>query len=160
MKREFLEELGLDKGQTEAVMAENGRNIESLKLERDELTSRLSAAEADSQEFETVKSKFELISAENEKYAGQISALTEHLILKTTENVGFASSLARDAAFAEMKAMALRGEDISDYIKRLRGSDPLAFADGGTAPRFSATVSGNTAEGGFTPSFKLVRKSL
>ena len=35
MKRKFLEDMGLSKEQVDNIMAENGRDIEAIKTERD-----------------------------------------------------------------------------------------------------------------------------
>ena len=45
MKRKFLEDMGLSKEQVDNIMAENGKDIEAIKTERDNYKTQLDTAQ-------------------------------------------------------------------------------------------------------------------
>lgn len=54
MKRKFLEDMGLSKEQVDNIMAENGRDIEAIKTERDNYKTQLDTAQTTLKSFEGV----------------------------------------------------------------------------------------------------------
>ena len=54
MKRKFLEDIGLSKEQVDNIMAENGKDIEAIKSERDNYKTQLDTAQTTLKSFEGV----------------------------------------------------------------------------------------------------------
>nr|DAP56857.1 MAG TPA: minor structural protein [Caudoviricetes sp.] len=82
MKRKFLEDLGLEKTVIDQIMAENGKDVEAVKTERDAYKTQLDTA------TETLKG-FEGVNVS--ELQGKITQLTTDLANKDTE---FQSKLA------------------------------------------------------------------
>lgn len=76
MKRKFLEDMGLTKEQVDSIMDENGKDIESMKAERDNYKSQLDTAQT------TLKS-FEGINVQ--ELQGKITQLTNDMVAKDNE---------------------------------------------------------------------------
>ena len=57
MKRKFLEDLGLQKEAIDSIMAENGKDLEAVKAERDTYKTRLDEATETLKSFEGVDVK-------------------------------------------------------------------------------------------------------
>lgn len=76
MKRKFLEDLGLEKAAIDQIMAENGKDVEAVKTERDGYKSQLDTA------TETLKG-FEGVNVS--ELQGKITQLTTDLANKDSE---------------------------------------------------------------------------
>lgn len=76
MKRKFLEDIGLSKEQVDNIMAENGKDIEAIKSERDNYKTQLDTAQT------TLKS-FEGVNVQD--LQGKVTKLTADLAAKDAE---------------------------------------------------------------------------
>lgn len=76
MQRKFLEDLGLAKELVDQIMAENGRDIEKIKGERDTLQTQLQTAQTTLKSFEGVNLS---------ELQGKITTLTNDLAAKDAE---------------------------------------------------------------------------
>ena len=76
MKRKFLEDMGLTKEQVDSIMDENGKDIESMKSERDNYKTQLATAQQTLKSFEGVNIQ---------ELQGKVSQLTADLAAKDTE---------------------------------------------------------------------------
>lgn len=76
MKRKFLEDMGLSKEQVDNIMAENGKDIEAIKSERDNYKTQLDTAQT------TLKS-FEGVNVQD--LQGKVTKLTADLAAKDAE---------------------------------------------------------------------------
>lgn len=188
MKREFLEGLDLGEGiklskaAIEAIMAENGRDVEAknnsitqLQTERDGLKGQLEAASAEIKSYkdldvEGIKAK----AAEFEsKYNTETQALREQL---EAANYGFAvkdaiapykfsSESARKAFVADLTAKKLPLQEgkllgLEDFHKQYAEADPGAFVteEDGRKPIFAKATGGAfPPAGGFSFDFPGVR---
>lgn len=148
MKREYWENIGLERELINLIMAENGRDIEALKTradtvctERDALATQLSDAKTESE-----------------------AALAKVGLADLFGRAGFACTLTRDAALARYIAEGGTAEGAGMWLTALRKSEPGAFAqsepDAGL-PRFSvAAVSsddGGAPSGGLFGMLKKLR---
>ena len=76
MKRKFLEDMGLTKEQVDSIMDENGKDIESMKSERDNYKTQLATAQQTLKSFEGVNIQ---------ELQGKVTQLTADLAAKDTE---------------------------------------------------------------------------
>jgi hypothetical protein len=148
MKREYWENIGLERELINLIMAENGRDIESLKTradaacaERDALAAQLSDSKAESE-----------------------AALAKAGLADLFGRAGFACTLIRDAALARYIAEGGTVEGVGTWLTALRKSEPGAFAQNepeASLPRFSvAAVSsddGGAPSGGLFGMLKKLR---
>lgn len=152
MKREFLENLGLEKDAVDAVMAEYGRGIEAMKQKCDLLEDQCDALKERVPGLERRISELDDgLSESEEKY----SRLINSVIAKAVDDAGFSSVLAGEAAAAVLKEEIEAGNDIYAAIDVMRENDPAAFGGKkGGKPYFSAppaaVPSGGSGENGFT----------
>lgn len=93
MKRKFLEDMGLSKEQVDNIMAENGRDIEAIKTERDNYKTQLDTAQTTLKSFEGVNVQdlqgkvIKLtadLAAKDAEYQKQIADRDFNDLLKTT----------------------------------------------------------------------------
>lgn len=127
MKREFLENLGLERDSIDSIMSENGKSIQALKekcstleAENSELTSRLSEAEK-------LKEELSSLSAELEVCKNNFLKLKDNAIQNAVKNAGFSSLSAEKTAILLMNEAVLNGENLFEVIDSLKESDPDAF---------------------------------
>lgn len=154
MKRKFLEDLGLEKTVIDQIMAENGKDVESVKTERDAYKTQLDTATETLKGFEGVN-----VSELQEK----ITQLTTDLANKDTE---FQSKLAemqfdstiKDAlrsagARNEKAVMAIldmdslkksknQSTDIAAAIETAKKENDYLFQSAKPMPRVVSTTSG------------------
>lgn len=154
MKREFLENLDLGEGvklpksAVDAIMAENGKDIEAAKApittlttERNSLKTRLDEANQKLEGYDPEwKSKVE--QADKDAQAKIAEVQVDSLIRDCLSGIGFTSSFAKDGVAAKVKAAGLKmSEDgksllgLDDLMKEIREKNPDAFKDetkGGT----------------------------
>lgn len=155
MKREFLESLDLGEGvklpksAIDAIMAENGKDIEAknntittLTTERDGLQAQLSAAKTEIQSYKDmdidgIKAK---ASEWEAKYNQETQALKDQLgaakygfaVKEATAGIKFSSESARKAFVADLTAKKLPLQEgkllgLDDFTKAYQESDPDAF---------------------------------
>ena len=129
MKREFLEELGLTKDQTDAVMAEHGRGIEALKVRNTELEGVNTINLSLKDENERLKNELE---AEKSAY----SSFKRGVICELVDNAHPSSSLARDELIRRLEACD--NDCVYSTLNDLRASDPSAFSAKTDHPVFSS----------------------
>lgn len=172
MKREFLENLGLEKEVIDKIMTENGADMEREKArtnqakadladvqsklaERDkdleELRKTAGDADASKKQLEELQAKY---NAETEQYKSQIadrdySDATEYEIVNN--NVKFTSKSAKEAFVAGLKANRLPMKDkglegFADYLKAQKESDPEAFQSDKPSPRFVTPSGGGSPQ--------------
>ncbi len=130
MKREFLEELGLDKSIIDSIMSEHGRSVSALKEkckdgeEKDTLIASLTA------ERDALTSA---LSEESEKYAAFKNGIIDRIVKDARPSSSLAEKELR-RVLAECD-----GESIGSELERIMDSDPDAFKrDKIDAPVFSA----------------------
>ena len=138
MKREFLENLGLERDYIDLIMSENGKSIQALK-------EKCSALEAENEKLlmkisdaDKLKEEFSLLSKELETSKENFSKLKDNIIQNTVKSAGFSSSSAEKMAVVLMNEAVLRGENLFDVIDSLKENDPDAFLpDNSQKPIFS-----------------------
>ena len=150
MKRDFLEDLGIEKGVIDKIMSENGRDIESAKADietlkkeksdlektvndRDKQLEELKKASGDAQSLKkqidelqkTNKAEVEKLAAENKRI--RINAAVEReLTAAKAKNLTAVKALLKDIDKAELlEDGTVKG--LSDQIKLLKGSDDSKF---------------------------------
>ena len=107
MKRKFLEDMGLTKEQVDSIMDENGKDIESMKSERDNYKTQLATAQQTLKSFEGVNIQ---------ELQGKVTQLTADLAAKDTEyqkqlaDRDFNDLLKETAAGFKPRAIPGRGE--------------------------------------------------
>lgn len=151
MKREFLEELGLEQEVIDKIIAEYGKGVQmqqaktaKVEAERDSYKTRLEATEASLKEFEGInvdelKAKTETLSQtlEAQKAEHEISMnklQKDWAAEKYFDDYKFTSDLAKAAAIQQFKEMDLKLEDgkflgADDFMKELREKNPTAFSN-------------------------------
>lgn len=136
MKREFLEELGLDKALIDAIMSEHGKSVTSLKEKCSESREKDDLIICLTKENEELKSRLE----------GEIkahSSFKEGMIDEMIEEAFVSSSLAG----AEIKRILLTCEDgkIKAKLNELMNDCPDAFIkDRHSMPIFSVSACADT----------------
>ena len=102
MKRKFLEDLGLQKEAIDSIMAENGKDLEAVKAERDSYKTRLDEATETLKSFEGVDVK---------ELQGKITKLTGDLATKDVETQNLIEGMKFDAALKDaLRAAGARNE--------------------------------------------------
>jgi hypothetical protein len=176
MKREFLENLDLGDGAKlsketiDAIMAENGKDINTLKEEittittaRDGLQRQLDDANTTiksykDMDFDGIKQSAAdwetKYNDETKKLRDQMAEMQQGFVVeKTAADIKFSSESAKKAFIADLKAKKLTQQDgkllgFDDYLKAYKESDPGAFAvetDGkGGNPQFTNNKPGTT----------------
>lgn len=160
MKREYWENLGLERELVNLIMAENGRDIEAFKAraetaaaERDALAARLADTESERDRM-LAEQKATSDAALSEQKAGfdraladaqskYESALTKSKLSELFDRAGFACAFTRDAAVERFIAEGGAPDNAGVWLTALRKSEPGAFARPGAGadlPRFSAQV--------------------
>ena len=148
MKHEFLETLDLGEGvklpksAVDAIMAENGKDIEAAKApvatitaERDSLKARLDEANGKLEGYDPEwKDKVEKADKDAKAKIAEVQA--DALIRDCLSGIEFTSSFARDGVTAKVKAAGLKmSEDqksllgLDDLMKEIREKTPDAFKE-------------------------------
>lgn len=146
MRREFLEELGLEKEVIDKVMAENGKDIEAEKqkvivaeADRDKYKEQLDAATAELEKFKDVKP--EELQATIEKLQADIKAKDDEYAAKEAERtfndsvkeaIKTAGGRNEKAIFALLDTEALKTsknqkEDIAAAIETVKKDNDYMF---------------------------------
>lgn len=167
MKRDFLENLDLGNGAKlpkaaiDAIMAENGKDVEAknnqistLTTERDGLKTKLGEANAAIQSYKDmdidgIKAK---VGEWETKYNADTQALKDQLdaanygfaVKNAVSGYKFSSEAARKAFLADLTAKKLPLQDgkllgLDDFAKSYRETDPAAFAPEGVGKMPIAT---------------------
>lgn len=169
MKREFLEGLGLPKEQIDAIMAENGNDINKAKSESDALTTQVDEYKAllDQRDKDIAElSKQTGNSAELQtkmadlkaKYEADTQALNDK-VAETTRNSAIELELTKVGAKNVRAAKALLDLDklvvadgsvtgLAEQVKALQESDAYLFGEGSTTQSY--TSGGNPSGTGAT----------
>lgn len=141
MKREFIKELlpEISKEALDAIMAENGKDIErqkqaaeTLAAERDDLKARLEEASGKLEGYDPEwKAKAEQAQKDAE---AKVAALERRQLLgQQAAGLKFSSESARKAFLADLEAKGLPVQDgrllgFDDFVKEYQAADPGAFA--------------------------------
>lgn len=154
MKRKFLEDLGLQKEAIDSIMAENGKDLEAVKAEKDTYKTRLDEATETLKSFEGVDVK---------ELQGKITKLTGDLAAKDVETQNLIEGMKFDAALKDaLRAAGARNEkavmaildvdtlkksrnqekDISAAIAAAKKDNDYLFQAEKPAPRVVSTTSG------------------
>ncbi len=140
MKREFLEELGLDKPKIDAIMSEHGKSVSALK-----------------EKCKDIEDKDGIIAALTSERDGLISSLAEENARYAEFKNGIIDGIVKDArpssAMAEKELRRVLSEcdggSIKSELEKLKESDPDAFkSDKISRPFFCAF---NTADAPVSP---------
>ena len=149
MKREFLEQLGLDKEKIEMIMAEYGKSfngdkdkgeqIASLEAQVNDLTNQLAQrdkqlADLESLEPEKMKETIAKLKLENENSAKEMEGKYNQKILDMALNNKIAQSGAKNAkailALLDKDAISYEGDNLigfDEQIKKLKETDDYLF---------------------------------
>lgn len=174
MKREFLEGLDLGNGvklskeTVDAIMAENGKDIEAQKntvtqltTERDGLKTQLETAKTTIKSYEDMDVEKIKQSAKDweEKHKTDTKALQDQLdaanygfsVKEATAGLKFTSESAKKAFIADLTAKKLPVQEgkllgMEDFIKTYQTSDPGAFVpeNDDKTPTFTKGTGGGT----------------
>lgn len=160
MKTEFLQGLGLDQAKIDAIMAENGKDVEKYKQEAAGLRDQLTTANATIEKFKDID--VEQIKKEAEDYKSKYEA-SEKEGKEKLEKLQFDHALDRALTTAKAKnskavramltedILKLDGEKIlglDDQIEKLKTSDAYLFEDDGKTPHITTSTTGfNNAPG-------------
>lgn len=125
MTREFLEGFGLGRDAVDAIMAENGRSIESLKARCAEAERKANELGEDIRQAEKRAVELEHELADGE---ARFVSFLDAMIARATAEAGFSSKAAMQSAQALMREEAEDGRDIFAALDTLRESDPGAFS--------------------------------
>jgi hypothetical protein len=183
MKREFIKELvpDISKEALDAIMAENGKDVEaqkatvtSLTTERDGLKTQLEAANAEIKSYkdldvEGVKAK----SAEwEQKYNTDTAALKTQLddanygfaVTGAVAGLKFSSESAKKAFVSDLTAKKLPLQEgkllgLDDFTKTYKEADPNAFAAEGDG-KTPVITKGGTGGGGSVTSDAALRAAF
>ena len=126
MKRKFLEDMGLSKEQVDNIMAENGRDIEAIKTERDNYKTQLDTAQT------TLKS-FEGVNVQD--LQGKVIKLTADLAAKDAEyqkqiaDRDFNDLLKTTAEGYKLKASKNQEADIKTALEAVKKDNAYLFQD-------------------------------
>lgn len=114
MKREFLKELGLEDEAINKIMAENGKDIESLKGKLSDTEQKLSEAQGKVTQYESKVTELEKLSAGNAELKKQLDDLNA----KIAADKAAAEKANADKELTE-KIVAAFGEKkfVNDYTK-------------------------------------------
>jgi hypothetical protein len=129
MKREFLEGLGLNKEQTDAIMSEYGKSLEALKLRNAEL-------EGICADYNELVVKKEMMKNELEEEKLNYAALKKSMICELVDGARPSSSLAREELIRRLEGCP--SDKIYATLNELRASDPSAFSYESDHPVFSS----------------------
>lgn len=147
MKREFLENLGLDRKTIDSVMSENGKSIEKLKEKCSLLEAKCSDLDSLSEENSSLKEKISVLSSQLEKTNNLFNIFCDSEIKKITDSLSFSSAIAKNSVLSLMKDAAYQGKDVYSVIEELKKSDPSAFSEClHDKPFFSLPVSGSDSD--------------
>ncbi len=114
MKREFLKDLGIADEAIDKIMAENGKDVEKVKGERDDYKTRLDTAQATLKSFEGVDVK---------DLQGKVDQLTKDLKSKDDE---YAAKLDERDFNAALKTAALTAKARNEAaVIAVMGTDKL-----------------------------------
>ena len=156
MKKEDLLAQGLTEEQVAFVMAENGKDINNVRVklqtaetERDTYKAQLDTANTTIQSYKDMDIEGIKASASNweAKYNTDIQALQaqiaqqayEHELEKFVDGYQFTSNLVKEAVVMQLKAKEFKLDNgkllgADDFMKQLKEANPSAFADGGKTP--------------------------
>lgn len=163
MKRDFLKNLGLADDAIEAIMSENGKDINAAKADGEKLTAELSQTKSELEQANAMLEKvkdYDAIKADVEKYkADAESSRAEYekkladmeranKVKDFTSGKKFVNELTRNAINAELsKALedsANAGKSLDDLLKGITdGKENIFATDAPPPPRqFEPTGSG------------------
>lgn len=151
MKRDFLKDFGLEKEQIDAIMSENGKDIENAKAELKELETQVETLKEQVKQRDTQINDLKKSNDSNEDLKKQIEKMQEEnktkdaehkaelnrlkidtaieLALKDAKNVKAVKSLLTDVDKFELSADGtIKG--LSEQIEALKKSDGYLFNDG------------------------------
>lgn len=156
MKKEDLIALGLTEEQANAVLAENGKDVNAVRAklttaetERDTYKQQAENAQREIQGYKDmdIEGIKQAASSWETKYNTDLQALQERLdaqvygsaLEKFVDGYQFTSELAKKAVVAELKekGFKLDGSTLlgaKDFMEELKTNNPTAFADGGKGP--------------------------
>lgn len=132
MKREFLEELGLERSMIDAIMSEHGKSVTSLKEQCRESEEKDAAISALTEENRELKTR---LDNEIKTHCSFKEGLIDEMIAE--------ASVSSSLAAAEVKRILLSCEDgkIKTKLNELMTSCPDAFIkDRSNMPVFSVSV--------------------
>ena len=132
MKRKFLEDMGLSKEQVDNIMAENGRDIEAIKTERDNYKTQLDTAQTTLKSFEGVNVQdlqgkvIKLtadLAAKDAEYQKQIADRDFNDLLETTAE-GY-----KPRDLEKLKASKNQEADIKTALEAVKKDNAYLFQD-------------------------------
>lgn len=166
MKRDFLKELGLEKEAIDAIMAENGKDIENAKSDTEELKTEIKGLKDQLKERDTQIENLKQTAGSNEDLKKQIEEMQEknkeavdahkaeihqmkvdmavERALKDAKNATAVKALLNDLDKAEFADDGtIKG--LEDQIKALKKSDAYLFNDG--KPKLKGANIGESSDG-------------
>ncbi len=142
MKRDFLAGLGLEKDAIDQIMAENGKDIEAMKSQRDALKAEMDGVSDKLKQFDGIditelKGKIDALSGELEQTKQAHAAEIEQRDFDRSFDVVLAGSGARNTkavrALLDIDALRKsqnRDADIKAALEAIKESEPYLFGEG------------------------------
>lgn len=163
MKTDFLKNLGIvDQAVIDAIMAENGRDVNHARKESEELTSQVAGLQKQLDERDEQLKGLKKSVKDNESLTAKISELEDANAKMKGDYEDQLTALRRDNEIegklrtakarniAAVKALLKDGEDVDAQIKALQESEDTSFLFGEDAPK--PTPAGtNPSSGNPTP---------
>ncbi|MBQ5929958.1 MAG: phage scaffolding protein [Clostridia bacterium] len=155
MERQFLVDLGLtDKSTIDAIMAENGKDIEKHKGNSDKLTADFNAKDAEHKEALALIEKLKGENAGNEKLQASVKDYETKVAALTKENEQLKIDKAVEIALLENKAKA---SDIDYLMFKIKAEHKdLALDENGKVKGIDDIISG--AKTSYAGNFETVAK--
>ncbi len=140
MKREFLEKLGLGKAAIDAVMAENGKSIEELRLrcEEQEKEKEIASLKEEKEQFSALSEEKEGLKKALADANTAFEAFRDGVITSAAAEAMPSSTMAKKELIRCLREASEKGEDLRETVRRLKEADPDAFLKSGAGyPLFS-----------------------
>ena len=171
MKRDFLKGLGLSDEAIDSVMAENGRDVESLKAAQSELASakaELEAAKAQLEQLDAAKAEAAKWKAEAESTKADTDAKLAALELKGkvrefTLAKPFVNDITREAIALKMEESLSKDgtQDMDAVLKALTDGKADVWKQAATPPTVAPMAgSEGKAENGVVAAFKRLNPNI
>lgn len=164
MKREFLEELKLDKETVDKIMAEYGKTTQALTTERDTLKTQIDNANKEIQSYKDMdidgikksvddwKDKYEKL--ESNQKAEKEKSLKEARTNEFFKNVKFASESAKAGVISQFNEKDFKYDEegqkflgASEWLNDLKEKDSGAFLSDVANPKFTTNPTAPTDTG-------------
>ena len=150
MKRNFLEDLGLEKEVVDKIMAENGKDIENAKANYDELKAELKTANATIADRDNQLKELKDSAKGNEDLTAKIAELEKQNKDEAKNHKAEIESLkinnAIDKALATFKAKTPKAVKAMLDMENIKFDEDTKYLFDSATPNFKGTVPGYGAD--------------